>query len=162
MTYFNDKEKVMQYIQMAEGIDGKDLDILKKHYKAYGSDNSKAFLDVYKENNEDSQVLLLDAVTIDTDKKFDCIYTNKVLQHLTKQELNESILRQHDVLNNKGLLFHTFWRGDSEEMYDGLRFVYYEKDELMNAFKGSFKIVDINYYTEEDDNDSIYIILQKE
>lgn len=187
MTYFNDKEKVSQYIEMAQGFDGKelidilkkhlkegstvlelgmgpgkDLDILKEYYKAYGSDNSQAFLDVYKENHEDSQVLLLDAVTIDTEMKFDCIYTNKVLIHLTKQELEKSIARQHKVLNDKGLLFHSFWRGNKEEMYDGLRFVYYEKDQLINAFKDLFKIIDIDYYTEEEEDDSIYILLERE
>ncbi len=89
------------------------------------------------------------------------IYSNKVLQHLTKKQLNQSVLRQTEVLANTGLLFHTFWRGDSEETYDGLRFVYYEKAELINVFQGSFKIIDINYYSEEEDEDSIYIILQK-
>lgn len=89
-----------------------DFNLLKGHYNAFGSDNSQAFLEVYKENNE-------------------------------------------------GLLFHTFWRGDLEEIYDGLRFVYYEKDELINIFKESFKIVSINYYSEEEDSDSIYIILRK-
>ncbi len=34
MTYFNDKEKVSQYIEMAQGFDGKELiGILKKHLK---------------------------------------------------------------------------------------------------------------------------------
>jgi hypothetical protein len=70
-------------------------------------------------------------------------------------------LRQKEVVSKEGLVFHTFWRGDSEETYDGLRFVYYEKAELINIFQSLFKIIDINYYSEEEDKDSIYIILQK-
>lgn len=186
MTYFNDKQKVQEYIKMCEGTDGKelvnilkrhlkegstvlelgmgpgkDLDLLKNYYNVTGSDNSQVFLDVYKEEHKDIELLFLDAVTINTEKQFDCIYSNKVLQHLTKKELNQSVAKQKEVLRDEGILFHTFWRGDSEETYDGLRFVYYEKDELINIFQNSFKIIDMNYYSEEEDNDSIYIILQK-
>ncbi|MEK6264751.1 MAG: class I SAM-dependent methyltransferase [Clostridium sp.] len=186
MTYFNDKQNVQEYIKMCEGTDGKelvdilrrhlnegstvlelgmgpgnDLNLLKKDYNATGSDNSQAFLDVYKENNKDIELLFLDAVTINTEKQFDCIYSNKVLQHLTKKELNQSVLRQQEVLRDEGLIFHTFWRGDSEEIYNGLRFVYYEKNELINIFQGCFKIIEMNYYFEQEDKDSIYIILQK-
>ncbi|MTI70154.1 MAG: methyltransferase domain-containing protein [Firmicutes bacterium] len=186
MAYFNDKQKVMEYIEMCEGMGakelvnilkrqikegstvlelgmgpGNDLNLLKNYYNVIGSDNSQAFLDAYKENNRNTELLLLDAVTINTDKKFDCIYSNKVLQHLTKKELSQSVVRQKEVLNDGGLLFHTFWRGDSEEIYEGLRFVYYEKDELINIFQKHFEIVEINYYSEEDDEDSIYIVSQK-
>lgn len=186
MTYFNDKQKVQEYIEMCEGTDGKelidilkrylkegstvlelgmgsgkDLDILKNYFNANGSDNSQVFLDVYKEKNKDIELFFLDAVTINIKKQFDCIYSNKVLQHLTKKELKQSIVRQKQVLNDKGILFHTFWRGNSEEIYNGLRFVYYEKDELINDFLSTFKIIDINYYAEDEEDDSIYIILQK-
>ncbi|WP_051251764.1 class I SAM-dependent methyltransferase [Psychrilyobacter atlanticus] len=186
MTYFNDRQKVQEYIEMCEDMDGKklidvlkkhlkekstilelgmgpgkDLNILKKYYNAIGSDNSQEFLNVYAENNKDTQLLLLDAVTINTEKKFDCIYSNKVLQHLTKNQLNQSAARQWEVLYDDGLLFHTFWRGDLEEIYNGLRFVYYEKDELINLFQNLFNIIEIDYYSEEEDKDSIYIILQK-
>ncbi|MTI68427.1 MAG: methyltransferase domain-containing protein [Firmicutes bacterium] len=186
MAYFNDKQKVKEYIEMCEGMGakelinilkrqikegstvlelgmgpGNDLNLLKNYYNVIGSDNSQAFLDAYKENNRNTELLLLDAVTINTDKKFDCIYSNKVLQHLTKKELNQSVVRQKEVLNDGGILFHTFWRGDSEEIYEGLRFVHYEKDELINIFQKHFEIVEINYYSEEDDEDSIYIVSQK-
>lgn len=186
MTYFNDKLKVMEYIKMCQGIDGKklidilkihlkeestvlelgmgpgnDLNLLIKYYRATGSDNSQVFLDVYKENNKDIDLLFLDAITINTEKQFDCIYSNKVLQHLTKKELYQSIVRQKEVLKDEGLLFHTFWRGNSEEIYGGLRFVYYEKEELIKIFQSLFRVIDINYYSEQEDKDSIYIILQK-
>ncbi|GAB6189998.1 hypothetical protein JCM30566_17400 [Marinitoga arctica] len=186
MNYYNDKQKVREYIEMCKdngakelinilkkhlkkdstvlelGMGpGNDLNILKNYYKVVGSDNSQVFLDVYKEKNKDIELFLLDAVTINTDKKFDCIYSNKVLQHLTKEEHNQSLVRQYEVLNDEGILFHTFWRGNTEEVYEGLRFVYYEKDELINIFQKYFNIIEINYYSEESDEDSIYIILKK-
>jgi len=55
---------------------GKDFNILKKSYAVTGSDNSQVFLDKYKQKHPDADLLFLDAVTIQTDRKFDCIYSN--------------------------------------------------------------------------------------
>ena len=112
MGFFDTEKGVEKYITMAEGYDGvelikilqkylskdstvlelgmgpgKDLDILKESYTVTGSDNSQIFLDKYKENHQDADVLLLDAVNIPTNRKFDCIYSNKVLHHLSKEDL---------------------------------------------------------------------------
>ncbi|MCH9659234.1 class I SAM-dependent methyltransferase [archaeon] len=75
---------------------GKDMDILKKSYTVTGSDNSQIFLDKYKEKYQNVDLLPLDAVTTKTDRKFDCIYSNKVLHHLTKKYLRESLQRQKE------------------------------------------------------------------
>lgn len=64
----------------------KELDILKESYKVTGSDRSQLFLNKYKENHQDADVLLLDAVNIPTNRKFDCIYSNKVLHHRLKED----------------------------------------------------------------------------
>lgn len=186
MSYFDDMENAKEYIKMAEGIDGtylvdilkkylgknstllelgmgpgKDLDLLKRYYKITGSDKSKAFLDLYSEQNKDIELLLLNAKTLKVDKKFDGIYSNKVLIHLDNEELKQSINRQYDILNDNGIALHSFWRGESEETIDGLKFVYYEKEELAKIFSKNFKILDIDYYTEMEKEDSIYIITQK-
>ena len=112
MGFFDTKKGVEQYIKMAEGYDGaelikilqkylpanstvlelgmgpgKDMDILKKSYAVTGSDNSQVFLDKYKEKYREADLLLLDAITLQTDRKFDCIYSNKVLHHLTQEDL---------------------------------------------------------------------------
>ena len=52
---------------------GKDMVILKKLYAVTGSDNSQVFLDKYKEKHQDADLLLPDAVTTQTDRRFDCI-----------------------------------------------------------------------------------------
>ena len=139
MNYFEDMTNVKEYIQIAEGYDGqflidilkkylkpgstilelgmgpgKDLEILSQSFKVTGSDNSKVFLDLYKKRKKDADLLFLDARTIMTDKKFDCIYSNKVLIHLTREELKQSFEKQKEVLNRNGYLFHSFWKGNKE------------------------------------------------
>jgi len=141
---------------------GRDFDILKKIYTATGSDNSKIFLDNYKNQNKKSNLLKLDAVTLRTTKRFDGIYTNKVLQHLTKWDLKKSIKRQEEILNPNGIAFHSFWKGNKTEYKRGLRFVYYEIEQLKKIIGNHFDIVEIKKFTEMEKNDSIYVILKKQ
>ena len=111
MTHFDQGDRAQEYIRMSEGYDGseliqvlkkhmpsksrvlelgmgpgKDLDILRQSYRVIGSDISQKFLDIYREKNKEVDLLFLDAVTIDTDQKFDCIYSNKVLIHLSDEQ----------------------------------------------------------------------------
>mgnify|MGYP006289408233 CR=1 FL=1 len=191
-NYYKDKENVLEYIEMAEGYDGKaliehlrdylqegssvlelgmgpgkDLDILKKYYQVTGSDFTKHFLDLYKENHQDDNIdlLLLDARKLDIKRQFDCIYTNKVLYHLTEEEMIESLRRQKDLLNENGLLLHSFWEGNKKEKFKGINFVYYTKEriiEIINShFSDVYEILEIEYYKEMEEKDSIYIILKK-
>jgi len=185
-NYYDSEKNVLQYISMAKGFNGKalinilkthlkknasvlelgmgpgkDLNILKKDYKVTGSDISDIFLERYHKKHPDADLIHLDAVTLKTKRKFDCIYSNKVLHHITTSELKKSIKKQKQLLNTEGMLLHSFWRGDLDEDYNGLRFVYYTRDELINYFENDFKIIDIQPYKEMEDNDSIYIILKK-
>jgi trans-aconitate methyltransferase len=185
MGYFDNKKNVQDYIKMVEGYDGTelindlrnylkngssileigmgpgvDLDILKKYYKSVGSDSSKIFVERYKKQHPDADVFILDAKQIDIDRKFDCIYSNKVLIHLTKKECIESLKNQKKFLNPNGILFHSFWHGNKIEKHHGLLFTYYTEDELKNMVKNDYNILKIQKYTEFEKNDSIYVILQ--
>jgi cyclopropane fatty-acyl-phospholipid synthase-like methyltransferase len=185
MGFFDTAKGVEQYIKMAEGYDGaelikilekylpenstvlelgigpgKDLDILKKSYAVTGSDNSQIFLDKYNEKHQDTDLLLLDAVTIQTDRKFDCIYSNKVLHHLTKDNLKKSFQKQKEILNPKGIAFHSFWKGSKTENMKGLLFTYYQMDNLKNVVKYYFDILAMETYTEIKKDDSIYVVLR--
>lgn len=187
MGYYDNEKNVKEYMAMAEGYDGKalievlkkylakgatlleigmgpgkDLDLLRAFYDATGSDNSQVFLDLYKVKNKHAHVILLDAKTIDTDKKFDCIYSNKVLHHLTVEELKKSLQRQKAVLNDNGLLFHSFWYGSKTEKYHGLRFTYYTEARLRKVIGNDFEIIEIERYKEMEDDDSIYALLKKQ
>jgi len=186
MGFFDTEQGVEQYIKMAEGYDGaelikilqeylpenstilelgigpgKDLEILKKIYTVTGSDKSQVFLDKYKEKYQDSDLLLLDAVMIQTNRKFDCIYSNKVLHHLTKEDLKKSLQRQKDVLNSRGIAFHSFWKGSKVEKMKDLLFTYYEIEDLRKMAESDFEILVIKTYTEMEKDDSIYTVLRK-
>jgi trans-aconitate methyltransferase len=116
MGYFDNEKGVQEYIKIAEGYDGaelikelrpylkygatilelgmgpgKDLDILKKYYKATGSDISLFFIERYKKQYPNADVLQLDARSLRLNRRFDCIYSNKVLIHLTKKECHKSL-----------------------------------------------------------------------
>ena len=90
MNFYNNDESVKDYIKMSEDYSGaflidslrkylsqnsyvlelgmgpgKDLKILNKYFKTTGSDSSQVFLDLYKLNNKNSDLLNLKAITID-------------------------------------------------------------------------------------------------
>jgi SAM-dependent methyltransferase len=185
-NYFDDEKNARDYIEMAEGYDGRelievlkgylpdgatvlelgmgpgvDLEILSQSFQVTGSDNAQIFLDIYHQKNPDADLLLLDAVTIDTDRKFDGIYSNKVLHHLSVDALEDSFRRQKDILNPGGILFHSFWYGDHEETMHGLRFQYYTEDHLLTIVEPLFEVIAITRYSEMEDMDSVYLVLKK-
>jgi trans-aconitate methyltransferase len=125
-----------------------------------GSDNSQVFLDKYNEKYLDVNLLLLDAVTMKTDRKFDCIYSNKVLHHLNKENLKKSLQRQKDILNPNGIVFHSFWKGNKVEEMEGLLFTYYEMNGLKKMVKSNFDVLAMEIYTEIEKDDSIYVVLR--
>ena len=99
---------------------GKDLDLLAEHYRVTGSDFSNAFLDRYREKHPDADLVNLDALTIETDRSFDGIFSNKVLVHMSDEDLDASFARQAEVLNPGGVILHSFWYGEGEEQFGGL------------------------------------------
>ena len=186
MNYWNSKKNVEEYIKIAEGYDsedlieklkkylpqgssvlelgmgsGKDLDILNKTFKATGTDISTVFVEIYKKKHRDADIFILDAITLKTDRKFDCIYSNKTLQHLTKSEFKQSLKKQKELLNPNGILFHSLWEGDKEETHGNLLSVYYTKEILTKIIRNDFEIIEMNSYAEMEEEDSLFIILKK-
>ena len=185
MGFFDTEKGVNEYIKMTEGYDGseliniftnflpdgssvlelgmgpgKDMDMLQKYYTVTGSDNSKIFLEKYKQKNHNADLLLLDAVTVKTERKFDAIFSNKVLHHLTTDDLKTSLKNQKDIVNPNGILFHSFWKGNKTENIKGLLFVYYEMETLKKLFEPDFEILELKTYTEDQQDDSIYAVLK--
>jgi cyclopropane fatty-acyl-phospholipid synthase-like methyltransferase len=186
MGYFDKLENVNEYIKMVDGYDGKelikiledyldpgstllelgmgpgkDLDLLEKKYTVTGSDPSEVFLDLYRKKNPKADLLNIDALSLNTDRKFDCIYSNKVLHHLERDELPRSLERQRELLNPDGIAFHTFWRGSGEETHHDLLFVYYTQDDLTSILPDGYKIRQNVLYKEDKKDDSILLIIQK-
>lgn len=191
MKFFMKEENVNQYIDMIKEYDptdivnkvkkylpngltllelgmgaGKDLELLAKEYTVVGSDNSDVFINKYNQKNTGIEVLQLDATIMNIERTFDCIYSNKVLHHLTKNDFIKSLKLQKYNLNNNGIIFMTLWNGEYKEetMFDGdIRFTYYSEADIRDIVKNDYHVVNIETYTEfeESKNDSLLVILRK-
>lgn len=186
MGFFHEKKNVEKYIQMAEGYDGKeiiadlrqylpknsslleigmgpgsDYQLLQQNYHVTGSDYSALFVNRFKRLHPEADVLVLDAITLDTNQKYQGLYSNKVLIHLTREQLKQSIQRQIEILHPEGIICHSFWHGDKEEHFDGLLFTCYTKEQLKTLFQKDFHILKMEKYQEMEPNDSIFLIAKR-
>lgn len=186
MTYYDDPKNVADYVKMAEGYDGKelirelrnhlpdgstvlelgmgpgvDLDLLAAHFTVTGSDRSQLFLDRFLDRHPQADLLRLDAVSLDTPRRFDAIYSNKVLHHLTRDELAASFQRQTHLLNPGGVVLHSFWVGDTEEEYSGMTAVYHTEASLTHAIGDALEILALTTYAEMEADDSLYCVCRK-
>jgi trans-aconitate methyltransferase len=184
--FYHTKESVKQYIQMAKDVNGRELiekmeqflahdsklleigsgpgtdwNILKTKYDVTGSDYSKEFIKHLKSENPHGEFLELDACTLKTKLKFDGIYSNKVLHHLTDQELLNSIQRQHEILIPQGIICHSFWNGEGSEDFKEMFVNYHNETELRTIFDKNFEIQLLEPYKEFEKNDSILLIARK-
>ncbi len=181
--YYHTKESVEEYINLAKDVSGinlikklqpflsngsevleigsgpgTDWKILSEYYNVTGSDISREFLVHLKKNNPSGRFFELDAVTLNTKEKFDCIYSNKVLHHLKDKELTESINNQYEILNPGGIICHSFWRGEGTEVFKGMFVNYYTVESLRKIFESKFDIFLLEEYKEFEDRDSILLI----
>lgn len=184
--YYHSKESVEEYIKASQGFDGRELVqrlkdflpsgssllelgsgpgtdflLLKDDFQVVGSDFSAEFLNRLKSENEQDEFLLLDAITLKTDRQFDGIYSNKVLQHLSDAELEKSIQRQSDLLHAHGIICHSFWKGEGEEYFKGMRVNYQDAKSLKALLEGRFKILLLEAYQEFEEKDSLLLIAAK-
>ena len=185
-AYYHTKQSVEEYIRLAEGYNGGDLierlksilptdssllelgsgpgtdwELLNSNYKVTGSDNSTEFVKRLNAKNQKAEFLFLDAVTLDTDKKFDGIYSNKVLHHLKDEEIEASIERQYQILNPKGIICHSFWKGEGSEVFKGLFVNYHSEASIKHLFNTYFEILLIEHYKEFEEGDSLLFIGKK-
>ena len=52
------------------------------------------------------------------------------------------------MLNQDGILFHSFWKGNKVEETGGLLFTYYEMKDLKKITESNFDILAMKTYTE--------------
>ena len=184
--YYITKESVEEYIHLAKDVSGKrliekfklvlaynsvlleigsgpgtDWKILNESYNVTGSDNSIEFLRHLNTENPNGKFLELDAVSLKTGKKFDGIYSNKVMHHLKDNELSDSVRRQHEILNPGGIVCHSFWKGEGSEIFKGLYVNYHSEADLSEIHKDYFEILSIESYKEFEDGDSLLLIARK-
>ena len=74
--------------------------------------------------------------------------------------MKKSFQRQKEILNANGIAFHSFWRGDKDENYEGMLFTKYQIDGLKEIIGNNFEILTIETYTEMEKDDSIYVVLR--
>jgi len=138
MEYYENQEKIEKYIKFEPSHDGsilvdilvaalpeggtvlelgmgpgKDFKRLSRHFEVTGSDFSNLFLELFRQHDEQADLLHLDARTLDTDRSFDGIFSNKALIHLSDRELRRSFSRQNEVLNDAGLIYKVLGKESS-------------------------------------------------
>jgi len=186
MSFYDKPENVDKYIEMCEGYDGSnlhqflakhlkeessllelgcgsgnDIEVLKNNYKVIGSDNSAEFLNRCKLRHPEVTFIQLDAVDLQLENKFDCVYSNKVLHHLSENDLRSSLKRQLELLNDSGIIAHSFWLGEGSDEMEGLLFKYYSKEQIVSIISEYFHVIDSLDYQEFEDGDSIFIVAGK-
>ena len=184
--YYKTKESAAEYIRLAKDVNGGELieklkeflpsnsivleigsgpgsdwNILNEDYEVVGSDNSKEFLCHLVSKHPAGRFLELDAITLNTDDKFDGLYSNKVMHHLKDNELIDSIKRQYEILNPNGIICHSFWNGEGSEIFKGLFVNYHSEKALRDFFEEFFEILLIDCYAEFEDADSLLLIGKK-
>jgi 2-polyprenyl-3-methyl-5-hydroxy-6-metoxy-1,4-benzoquinol methylase len=184
--YYQTKESVNEYVKAAEGHSGKaliaklkphllvqstvlelgtgpgtDWEILSKNYEVTGSDFSEAFLSRLKAQYPNGRFINLNAATLAINESFDCIYSNKVLHHLTDARLANSIKRQAEMVNDKGIICHSFWEGKGSAEFNGMFVNYHTEEELQMLFEKDFDILLLEKYKEFEDGDSLLLIARK-
>lgn len=179
---FNSLKKARSYIDMLEGYDNSfivsnfkahinqnckvlelgmgpalDYDSLKDEYDITVSDTSDAFIKLFNEKYDDT-ALNICVKDIVIDERFDCIFTNKVLQVLNDDEMKESFINQYNALNDKGMIFHCIWIGEG---FEDCSSNYTSVDKLEKMINSLFTIEKIITYSEIEQNDSIILIAKK-
>ncbi len=140
---------------------GKDYQLLSDRFSVTGSDFSNTFLERYRAKDPAAELLHLDARTLDTDRHFDAVFSNKALIHFSADELQQSFARQHAVLNEQGLMLHSFWYGEGEQAFGELTLVRYNEQDLTAMLEGSFDILALKQHAKMADGDSIYVVARK-
>lgn len=186
MGFYDSPENVEQYVNMADGHDGRtlveemrrylepgsyvleigmgpgiDLDLLRTYFNVTGSDASDVFIQRYLATHPGASLLELDAVTLDTDRRFDGIFSNKVLHHLNPTDQEASFQRQTAILNSGGYAFHSFWYGNNVEEFEGLLFHQHTEDSLRSLVEEHFDMVELRRYTEMETDDSLFAVLKR-
>ncbi len=187
MDFYSDPSKVDEYEKMCDEYDGaeiykvldkhltknstllelgsgpgNDIQYFQKKYRVTGSDLSEEFLLRCRKKFSNIPFEKLDAVLIETNEVYECIFSNKVLHHLDRENLEKSLKRQQQVITPNGIFAHTFWLGDKEFTMEGMLFVFYDRDELLSLVSKYFNILESYEYSELKERDSIFIVAKND
>lgn len=187
MGFYDTPEGVDEYLKLAEGYDGrehvdrlvellpegaqvlelgtgpgKDFELMRHRFSVLATDTSFEFLERLQDKHPGADLLELDARTLKTDRTFDGIYSNKVLHHLTRAELEQSFQLQEGRLLPGGVALHTFWYGaHAPEEHAGMLFTYHTEDTLRALVPKGLTVESVRRYSEMKGDDSLELVLRK-
>lgn len=187
MGFYDTKESIEKYIVMSAEFDGfefiedlknylpegasvlelgmgegKDQILLSEAgFVPTGSDCSQPFLDRWNDLAPETAAIFVDAVDMNVDQKFDAIYANKVLQHLTAEEFAKSLKAQADVINSGGVLLFSLWYGEDFGDMGGSYYMSHTEKTLVKAMPESLELLSFRRYKEFEENDSFWVVLKK-
>ena len=121
--------------------EGEDLELLHGYYEVVASEDEKTKTRVLKDKFIDIRVILIDAIQIDTHKKFECIYSKNLLDNLTLEQISTSFENQKSILEGESLIFHIF---DSSKVL---------KEDIENIVRKNYEILE-----SKEDEKSFYIL----
>lgn len=87
---------------------GEDLEILDGFYEVVASEDEKSKTRYLKDKYLDIRVILIDAINLDSHKRFECIYSKNLLDELSLEEIETSFSKQKNLLEGESLVFHIF------------------------------------------------------
>lgn len=185
MSYFDDEKNFKEYISLSKNsqtnkiIDvllkylskhkkvleleskaGVHLEALDAYYEITGSDKDELFVRRLKDTYYDLRILRLEPINIDTHKDFDAIYSNKILQFYSKEDIKASFESQLNILKKGGISYHTFWKKGQANISD-IAYTYFEKDELLENISKEFKVLEVFDYDDFKEEDSFAVVLKK-
>ena len=184
--YYHSKESVDEYISLSQGINGSNLilqlkdilpagakvleigsgpgsdyELLRETYDVVGSDLSEEFLTRLRQRFPDGEFAQLDASTLEVERTFDGIYANKVLHHLTDEELASSMQRQAELLAPGGIICLSFWKGEGSEVFKGMFVNYHSEEGIRSFLDGLFEVIILEEYEEFEAGDSLLLIARR-
>ncbi len=109
---------------------GDDLKLLDEYYDVVASEDEKVKTRFLKDEFIDIRVIRVDKLTLDTHKKFDCIFSNNCLDNYSIEDIKKSFNNQTKVLNENGIIFHIF---------DSLKV---KKDEIINILDKNYSLIE--------------------
>ncbi|MDT8446488.1 MAG: class I SAM-dependent methyltransferase [bacterium] len=140
---------------------GNDYKWLSEHYLVTGSDYSEEFIARAKARFPRGHFENLDAISLETNQKFDALYSCKVFQHFELDLIKKSLNRQSEILHRGGLIIHCFWIGDSLFEEGDMRAIYHPKDQLIALIEERFTLLEQTIYEEFEPDDSLFVLAKK-
>lgn len=158
------REEILKYLPRGKKLleigmgPGNDFAWLSKIYKTTGSDYSPIFIDRARKRFPGADLLVLDGIGLQIGKKYEGLFSSKVYQHIPLEELTGVLEKQSLILEEQGVVIHSFWIGGRTEDIEDMRFYYHDEKALIGSVSRWFDIVYKNKYSEFEEGDSLFVI----